>query len=184
MAIGGPPFQVFEVRAPAGWIGGSFILSTVDPLVAGLGVWVVGKVPTDPCHWKDTFVSPGPTVDDLVQTLLAQRLRDASTPVDVTLAGHSGLSLQWSVPADMVVTGDADFEGCDATPEGHTDFLSWEGKHSGSRYHQVAGQVDRLWILDVDGQTLVVDAAYGPETPTTVRNELMAVVETLEFVAP
>jgi hypothetical protein len=44
--------------------------------------------------------------------------------------------------------------------------------------------VDRLWILDVDGQTLVVDAAYGPETPTTVRNELMAVVETLEFVAP
>ena len=184
-AIGSPHDSPrFTVLAPAGWRADGFILSIVDPVVAGIGVWMVGDVPTDPCHWRGTFVTPGPTVDDLVDVLVTQRLRNASTPVDVTLAGYSGKYLEWSVPDDMVVTGDAEFRGCDATAEGYNDFISWHGQAGGSRYHQALGQTDRLWILDVDGQTLVVDAAYGPDTPVAVRDQLAAIVETLEFVAP
>ena len=183
VAIGGPPSPQFTVLAPAAWWASGFILSRVDPVVAGMSLWIVGEVPTDPCHWKKDLVTPGPTVDDHVAVLVAQRRRDASTPVDITLAGYSGKYLEWSVPGDLVVTGDADFQGCDATDEGHTDFKSWFGRGGGDRYHQVAGQVDRLWILDVDGQTMVVDAAYGPDTPQTVRDELSALVETLEFEA-
>ena len=173
----------FTVLAPTGWDGGGFILSRTDPTVAGLSVWIVGQIPSDPCHWKGTFATPGPTVDDHVELLLAQRLRDPSAPVDVMLDGYAGKFLEWSVPDDMVVTGNADFQGCDATDEGHTDFLSWSAGE-GSRYHQVAGQVDRLWILDVAGQTMIVDAAYGPDTPATVRDQLAAMVETLEIGAP
>ena len=185
VAIGGAPSPRFTVAsAPAGWKADRFILSLVDPVVAGIGVWIVGEVPRDPCHWKGTFVTPGPTVDDLVEILVRQRLRDASKPIDVTLAGYSGKYLEWSVPSDGVVTGDADFEGCDATPEGHTDFISWNGKVGRQSLYQVLGQVDRLWILDLNGQTVVVDAASGPDTPEKVRDELSAMVQTLRFEAP
>ena len=56
---------------------------------------------------------PGPTVDDLVEALTTQATRQASTPNPATLAGYSGTYLVWSVPVDAIVTGDAEFEGCD-----------------------------------------------------------------------
>ncbi len=103
----------------------------------------------------------------------------------MTLAGYTGRYVEWSVPADMVVTGDADFQGCDVEPsDGHLNFVSWVGNGMGERYQQLPGQVDRLWILDVSGQRLVVDATYGPDTTAVDRDELGRVVESLRFVAP
>jgi hypothetical protein len=89
---------------------------------------------------------------------------------------------QRSVPDDWVVTGDSDFRGYDEDDEGHEDFMSWWGTEGGTRYQQVAGQVDRLWILDVEGQTLVVDATYSPDTSVADRHQLEQVVESLRFV--
>jgi hypothetical protein len=153
--------------------------------VIGLSVWDVTQVPRDPCQWQGQLYDPGPTVDDLVQALIAQRLRNASKPTDVTLAGYPGQYLEWSVAADMVVTGDADFAGCDVEPSnGHRDFISWLSSAGGSRYQQVAGQVDRLWVLDVDGQRLVVDATYSPHTTEIDRAELGQVAESLRFENP
>jgi hypothetical protein len=100
----------------------------------------------------------------------------------VTLGGYQGRSLQWSVPDDWVVTGDADFQGCDTWPSnGHRDFVSWLGNGEGERYQQFAGQLDMLWVLDVDGQRLVIDATYLPETPDALRAELMGIVESIRF---
>jgi hypothetical protein len=48
----------------------------------------------------------------------------------------------------------------------------------------VAGQVDRLWVLDVDGQRLLIDATYSPDATTTDRDELAHAVESLEFRTP
>jgi hypothetical protein len=182
--VGGPTSHRYTVFAPPGWNGGENIVPDAGPFVAGstgMKVTLVRQVPVDPCHWKAPLVTPGPTVDDLVEALVGQRLRDATTPVDAALAGHFGKYLEWSVPEDMVVTGDADFQGCDATDEGHTDFVSWIDAAGGHRYHKVAGERDRLWILDVEGQTTVVDVAYAPSAPAKVRDELFAIVETLEL---
>jgi hypothetical protein len=181
--IGSGSYPGYAVVLPDGWTDdGAFLLRGGG--VLGLSVWDVGEVPRDPCHWKGQMVHPGPSVDDLVRVLVAQRLRHPSTPTDVTLAGHRGRYLVWSVPATMVVTGDADFAGCDVWPDnGHRDFVSWLGNGVGERYQQVAGQVDRLWVLDVNGQRLVVDAAYSPDTTQVERDELGRVVESLEFTA-
>jgi hypothetical protein len=104
---------------------------------------------------------------------------------DVTLDGHPGKYLEWSVPSDMVVTGDADFAGCDTQPSnGHRDFVSWLPSGAGERYQQVAGQVDQLWVLDVDGQRLVVDATYSPNATTADRGELADVAASLRFERP
>ena len=168
---------------PPGWsaIDGHFVIKSGSE-VLGLSVWDVGEVPRDPCHWKGNLYDPGPTVDDLVTALEAQPMRHATTPTDVTLDGYHGRYLEWSVPDDMVVTGDADFAGCDVEPSnGHRDFVSWLGNGFGERYQQVAGQVDMLSVLDVDGQRLVIDATYSPDTTEADRAELADIVESLRF---
>jgi hypothetical protein len=113
-------------------------------------------------------------------------MRNATTPTDVTLGGYRGRYLEWSVPAHMAVTGDADFAGCSVFPSnGHRDFVSWFSKGgNGERYEQVAGQVDRLWVLNVNGQRLVVDATYSPNTTQAQRDELGQVAQSLRFVSP
>ena len=163
--------------------GGHFVVKEPGPL--GVGVWDVGLVPADPCHWADSEADPGPGVDALVAALIAQLTRHPTDPTDVTLGGYRGRYLEWSVAPDAVVTGDADFTGCDVEPSnGSHDFVSWEGNGFGRRYQQVAGQVDRLWVLDVNGQRLVVDATYGPDATAADRDQLNEVVESIQFVAP
>lgn len=173
----------YTVEAPDGWssLDGAFVIKE-GPFTLGMGVWDVGRVPMHPCRWKETEVEPGPTVDDLVETLTAKRLRDPSTPTDVTLAGHEGRYVEWSVPDGWVVTGDSQFRGCDDGGDGLEDFVSWWGTDGGERYQQEAGQIDRLWILDVDGQTLVVEATHSADTPAADLQELEQVVASLRFV--
>jgi hypothetical protein len=164
---------------------GPFTVKGDGPEVLSVSVWDVGDVPTDPCRWKGSLTTPGPSVEDLVTAFLAQKQRNATTPTDVVLDGHPGRYLEWTVPADAVVTGDADFVGCDDPGNGHSDFVSWLGRGGqGERYHQVAGQVDRLWVLDVDGQRLVVDATYSPDTTEADRTELQQVVDSIRFTSP
>lgn len=184
--LGSGNFPGYSVEAPSGWSAsdGHFVVKSSGGVI-GLSVWDVTQVARDPCQWQGQMYDPGPAVDDLVQALVAQRLRNATTPTDVTLAGYPGQYLEWSVPADMVVTGDADFAGCSVEPSnGHRDFRSWLSSAGGSRYQQVAGQVDRLWVLDIDGQRLVVDATYSPDTTEVDQAELGQVAESLRFESP
>ena len=50
------------------------------------------------------------------------------------------------------------------------------------RYQQSPGQVDRLWILDVHRERLVVDASYLPDATAHDRAELEEVVQSIRFV--
>ena len=76
-------------------------------------------------------------------------------------------------------------QGCDVFPSnGHRDFVSWFSNGDGERYEQVAGQVDRLWVLNVNGQRLVVDATYSPDTTQAQRRELGQIAKSLRFAAP
>jgi hypothetical protein len=148
-----------------------------------ISFWDVGEVPRNPCHSIGHLSDPGPTVDDLVAALQAQSMRHATAPEDVMLAGYAGKYLEWSVPKGMLVTGDSDFAGCDVQPDGHRNFVSWVGAGGvGERWQQMAGQVDRLWVLDVDGQRLVVDASYSPDTTQAQRDEEDRIVRSIRFV--
>jgi len=186
--LGSGSYPGYMVDVPAGWFDrqGYFTVKYQGPgPVLGISVWDVGQVFRDSCHWQGQGFDPGPSVDNLVAALVAQSARHASKPKDVTLAGYPGKYLEWSVPSNMVVTGDADFQGCDVEPtEGHRNFMSWLGNGKGERYQQVAGQVDRLWVLDVNGQRLVVDATYSPDTGPADRNQEQQIVESLRFVRP
>jgi hypothetical protein len=135
--------------------------------------WDVDQVYPTPCKWKGKpMVDPGPDVDRLVAALSDQPLRNATAPTDIELGGFHGKYLELSVPTDI------DFDDCD---EGY--FESWTANGWASdRYQQKPGQVDRIWVLDVNGERLVVDASYLPEATPQDRAELESVVDSIRFL--
>jgi hypothetical protein len=170
------------VTIPApGWTGedaGGILVKndSVDP-PAGAGMIVFASeglfVYGDPCRWSSTTpATPVTTVDALVTALAAQASRDASAPVDITVDGHAGKSITLNVP------GDADFSACD---QGF--FGSWgvATERTPARYHQGPGQIDELWILDVDGDLVVIDTTYYAGTPAEHVAEIRAIVESATF---
>jgi len=128
----------------------------------------------DPCAWSTTRPdAPATTVDELVSALAAQASRDATEPVNITLGGYAGKSITLHVPDDAV------FSDCD-----RGTFGSWgipSADLSPFRYHQDPGQIDVVWILDVDGVLTVIDWAHYAGTPTEHVDELRAIVESITF---
>ena len=125
----------------------------------------------DPCQWSSTRPdTPAATVDELVAALSAQASRGASAPVDITVDGYAGKSITLHVPDDAV------FSDCD-----RGEFRTLVEGVDGARYHQDPGQIDKLWIVDVDGELVVIDTAHYEGTPQSVVDELDAMVESITF---
>ena len=164
----------FTVTIPDGWgnLDGWGIITGNGQRERGLTFWDVDEVYKRPCS-GGTLIQPGPTVADLARALGEQPMRDATDPVDIVVDGFKGVQLEWSVPAHF------DFSKCD---DGRFD--SWTangGSWNAGRYQQGPGQVDRLWILDVEGERLVVDASFMPSTTPKDREELWRVTESIRF---
>ena len=67
--------------------------------------------------------------------------------------GHQGWYLELSVPAT------SDLSRCDAQD---LDYFTAGG---GSRHTNTAGGVDRLYVVDVSGEVVIIDAGYTPQAP-------------------
>jgi hypothetical protein len=141
------------------------------PFPAGTEFYVYG----DPCRATSTRPdTPVTSVDDIAAGLAAQASRDASEPADVTVAGHAGKSISLRVPDD------AAFAECE---EGQ--FASYGTEDDPlARTHQGPGQIDDLWVLDVDGAVVIVDAMYRPDTPPALVEEMRAIVDSIRFETP
>lgn len=177
---GGAGLPAVLITVPDGWSNlrgwGVYRGALVDAPVS-VQFWDVGSVYGHPCQWQGTLFDPGPGVDDLANALVLRPMRGATEPTDVTLDGHDGRYVELSVPADL------DFATCDADGAEHY-FESWVGVSDGDRYHQGPGQVDRLWILDVDGRRLVIDGFDMPFATDAERQELLDVIASIRFEAP
>ena len=164
--------QGSTITVPAGWVGAGGSRVNKDEATVGFWYWNgdLATVYQDPCQWQGTEIEPpvGPTVDDLANALASQADRGDAVPVDVTIGGYDGKMIEMSVPTDI------DFADCDGG-----EFRSWSG-----RYHQGPGQVDLVYILDVDGQRTVIDAAYMPTTSEAEQAELQAVIDSIELGGP
>jgi hypothetical protein len=175
-----------EITLPAGWFNfdGWALSYGREPDSTFVTFWDVHRVYPTPCKWKyKSMVDPGPGVNGLAAALAEQPLRNATAPTDVVLAGFRGKYLEWSVPTDIAFdearADQALFPDCD-----EETFQSWTGAPGwgSNRYQQAPGQVDWIWILDVDGDRLVIDASYLPAATARERRELKSVVESIQFV--
>ena len=161
------------VTLPSGWFNyNGWAVNDGGPL--GLAFWDVAQVYPTGCRWQGKpMIDPGRTVDGLARVLAARPLRHASRPTDVVLAGFRGKYLRWSVPSKI------NFSRC-----GQGYFESWRGRGwATDRWQQGPGQVDRLWILDVEGHRLVIDANYMPSATRKQRAELERIVHSIKFLA-
>jgi hypothetical protein len=173
-----PGFDSIRITfsVPSGWDAWDLGILTPGE-TEGVTFWKVSTVPADPCHWQRGGPKVGPTVDDLATALANQSRRHATTPRDVTLAGYAGKHLTLTVPAHIEYGLD-EFSSCD---QGY--FVSWNEPPSSAfeRYHQGPGQVDELWILDIHGFRLVIDATYWLNTPAQDLAEIHRIVKSVRI---
>jgi len=175
-----PGGTAITVTIPAiGWYGESGgILAKNDnpdaPDGAGMIVFAGDLyVYEHPCQWESSLPdAPSTTVDELVAALASQPSRDASEPVDITVDGYPGKSITLHVPDDAV------FSECD---RGEFRTLVDDPQLDGARYHQDPGQIDQLWIVDVNGVPILIDAAYYAGTPAEHVDEMRAIIDSITF---
>jgi hypothetical protein len=117
-------------------------------------------------------------VDELVAALTAQASRDATEPVDITIDGYAGKSITLHVPDG------AAFEGCDDGNFGYWASIDPQFGDDGlspSRHAQAPGQIDTLYILDLDGVIMLIDTSYYAGTSEEDVAALEAIVESGTF---
>ena len=168
--------HVVVVQAPEGYqnIGGwTFVAG--EPFRA-MGFQTAELVPRDPCgsvaHSKfDTAVDPGPSVRDLAEALVAQKGAVTSKPVPVAVDGHRGLYLTYQVAKGI------DVLQCEARA---FDIFSSTGP--GAWYLETARERAAIWILQVDGERLVLAWVAVPGVTNGQMREMTEMVESARFV--
>jgi len=101
----------------------------------------------------------GPKVDDLVTFLAGQQMIKISENTDVTLDGYRGKYLEYTTTVN-----DDNCHGPDWPLITRIDNQ----------------QVNQVWILDVDGVRLVIDA-FAPKPSESVKAELRRIVESIDI---
>jgi hypothetical protein len=153
------------LTVPAGWEGGEFNVAKAPARELPDGTIVMFRQPTsvfaDPCAPELSAEPIGPTVDDLAEALADLPNVTNATQADAAISGFGGQHVSFVV----------DTTGIDCV-------MGIYGQGSFVRAAE-NGQRQDLWILDVAGARLVIDAATFPETSAEDRAEMRAIVDTL-----
>jgi hypothetical protein len=136
----------YQVDVPDGWnvVGGTFLNAAPQSSIFFVAPAPVSTgLPLHPCRDHTTRVV-GPTVSDLTGALRRQPVLDVTEPVPVTLDGHRGLYVEVSIPETVETDRCVD------------DRVSLFESGGPDGYIGQQGYVGRWWILDVDGERMVV----------------------------
>jgi hypothetical protein len=179
---------VIEATGPDGW-GGVPEWAMVGPAGAeapvGIGTAFLSAegLFSDPCHWdvlgtgepgQAGDVTVGPTVDDLVTAIRANRSYTSSTATPVIIDGYAGQELEIQLPDDPFTT-------CDKVagdPEGRAFVFSGR---NGGLYAQGPANRWHLSIIDAAGTRLIAVLTSYEGTPQADLDIARNVIETLDI---
>ena len=126
---------------------------------------------SDACHWQDGR-HPGPvdTVDGLVAALTEQQgWAEVTAPSDISVDGYVGKAFQRTAPADMSDCSTRRTRTRRMPPSAvavtSSDYRSWDtanGDDGGGFYYE-PGEIETLWVLDIDGTVVVIATGVWPE---------------------
>jgi len=176
LTANGVSHHVAVVRAPEGYQSlGGWTFVTGAPFHA-MGFVTATRVPPDPCVSQgpdkfDAAVNPGPSVTDLARALVAQKGAVTSEPVPVTVGGHDGLYLTYRVAKGIDVR---------ACQERAFDIFS---TGPGSWWLEASRERAAIWILDVDGDRVVLAWVAVPGVTQAQMREMTRMVRSAHFVA-
>jgi hypothetical protein len=158
---------------PEGYLGfGEGAILKPGTSQTGVSAWAIGDVYADACQWRGTLLdrSAISSTDDVVAALANQKGLRVSTPTDVTIDGFAGTYMERTFPARMSLSD------CDGV-----QFRVWLVAGGGARWLGSPGQLDLLWVLDVDGVPIVIDVALEVDAPAQDRAELLQMVESIQI---
>jgi len=130
-----------------------------------VGFWNGEQIKVHPklCGKFKDFKSPGPSVDDLASTLAGLPGFRASGPAPVSLGGYDGLYVELVAIA----------------PPCPAFWLT--SRATGLADDVVRGHVERLWVLEVEGGRIVIEASHDPGATEEQVAELTRIVESITF---
>jgi len=142
------------------------------PNGSSLAFWTVSNVYTDPCHWRRSAMRPpvGASVNDLVAALAAQHGHPSGERIKANVDGFSATELEMTVPNTLAI------DRCD-----DGQFHTWQSPQ-GDRDHEGPGQIDQLFVINVQGIRLVIDAAFFPGTSRANQSALFGMVRSVRFL--
>jgi hypothetical protein len=166
------PFPM-SITLPAGWTSGYGVgvEKNYGPLEADAGalltVWEISNRYVDPCT-DHTLLdpAPGPGIDELIDALSSQPGVEAGPPTDVTVDGYRGKFVELTVTTDIATCG---FEGF---------WLWWGGDR---RYVQGTNEMNRIYVLDIDGTRHTFVARIPARTTAADRAELEAIIASIDI---
>jgi hypothetical protein len=171
----------FTFRLSMGWNtnGDPGMMSGLDRDDVGLGFLQVSSLNADPCKWSGDAgdVAVGPTVDDLVSALASETEYETSAASDASVGGYAGKKLVVTMP-DTLSPDSNQNVGCD---EGNYRIWNATGFDI---YAQGPRNRWTLWILDVEGQRVVIFTSDYAASSATNRAELQSIVDSIVITAP
>jgi hypothetical protein len=144
---------------------------------------------SDACHPNYGF-HPGPvtTIDGLVAALTGQEgWADVTTPSDIFIDGYAGKAFQRTAPAVMSdCSTEIGVTRMIGIPSNHPDFRSWESdagifSHDSHELTYEPGEIETLWVLDLDGTVVVIQTLLPAEPTTAARAEFAAVLDSIRI---
>jgi hypothetical protein len=175
------------VTVPAGWVGNWTLVAkdTGDPDREGPVVfgWPFDHGFKDPCT-DHTPVIPaeGSGAAGLLRVIAGQAGIDAGRITDVTVGGHDGKFVDYTVTADPTTCGNGQdgfwIWGVCSTPA----TLGCEDAPGGDRRYGVSkGDAERVYAVDVDGHTYTFFTGEPRDLVAAERAELQQVIDSIEF---
>jgi len=184
-AVGAPnetPLPRIAVTLPAGWTAAGDLLlknyapdlnpGELDASDAGAGpslvAWQMSGTFVDPCT-DHTLVkpTPGPGIDALADALAHQPGTTAGPPTAVTVDGYSGKFVELTVTADITKCID--------------NFWIWASADGDSRWVQGTNEMNRIYVLDVNGRRFTFSARIPARTTAADRAELEAIIASIDI---
>ncbi len=127
----------------------------------------IDNVYVDPCGHVMRQPPVGPGVDDLVDAIAGLEGTDGSSPVDATIGGRPARYVEFGVPAEI--------------PCGSSDFYLWQVSGPWTRYAESPGHRFRVWVLDIEGQRVMIEADWFADTSAADLAVLSGVIESIRF---
>jgi len=190
--IPGPTPVGVTINLPMGWqaAGPSMYLkrASAGPVGLSIGAYSIQHVNTFPCRWASqayTDTAYPHTTAGLALALSAFWGQDpnqvpffsnstiapiSSRPRPTAIGGRSASYVEVLIPSVL------DFSQCDAD-----QLVLWESADGSVRYGLGPGEIDRLWVVDMDGAPVVIDAAMPLLASLSDRAELQAIVDSVRI---
>lgn len=166
---------------PSGWAtrDGLVYKHLGQPGEVAFSAWTPDQVYADPCHWQASSLNELLDIHDHARVpalgstaLMNQVGREASEPSEVTLGGQLALRIELSIPAEL------ELGTCDGGE--FRSWSEWDVADEGNSHH-APGQVDVVFIVDVDRRPLVIDASHMPGTSVEDLAELEGILASIHI---